>query len=292
MAILKRVSVPNERDEREQRGASLLRPLLAGAALLASGCAEDTKEADDIGASTQQALTKSEPLREKISPHPIVAKWNDPDPMSRDDVLHATVRNTVDEDVEVALRLMAKGPKGRVVFRSLGTENIPAGQSRSVAVSVADVPIQSVGAATFIQLLAKYEMEQRVVLGPPTRDPETRMLQLTARTHLSRHVTFDPGFGAATIRAGSAQSEENLRAHRDSATGPVLTALRIYDESSGAYHHVDPSDSGPDRRYWGVESTFSAPLEELPPRFRDALGPLADYLANARAAAAQKEAQQ
>lgn len=140
-----------------------------------------------------------------------------------------------------------------------------------------------------VQLLARYEIQQAVLRGPLNGEPETRQLQLTARTHVSRYITFDPEFSRATTRTDRAQNEENLRAYRENPTGPVLSELRIYDEPTRTFQDIDPADPGPDHQHWGVKTTISASLNDLPPQLREAAEPVASRLTAARAAAARKE---
>ncbi|MCK9461503.1 MAG: hypothetical protein M0R80_17875 [Proteobacteria bacterium] len=150
----------------------LLMVIAALAATFAAGCDPGGTTASPVSSANGLVdETKVEPDPEGAPTNPVVARWGTPTDSDKSlpDDLVVEAENLSSEDFVLSARLVCRGLINKTETLDLGTLDLPAGETISLSVQSADLPIQTV--TGFVQARAEIQLtkegtesERKIVL--------------------------------------------------------------------------------------------------------------------------------
>lgn len=176
-----------------------------------TGCFNEPPQDDardgPFGKSKQALQDSAELVGEGHSPKAITVRWSDAPASSREAVerLTARVNNTTPVPREAHLVLTARGATGQEDELDLGKVALEAQAETDLDVSIEDLPVQTSGIATAIQIVAHYESPNNVVAG--TLLPESTSAMRSASEW--RYVTHSDDFQKASVRTNRGEAFRN-----------------------------------------------------------------------------------
>jgi hypothetical protein len=215
--------------------------------VLLSGCAteapltDDPESADYVRApegAEEKAGEPASPAEGKHRAAPeLLLRWEEPSTDHEATTLTLVAVSSAPEVITAALRLEVKSPVGDSAELDLGTVEVQPGATQKVSIPVADLPVQTEGAASMLLASASWESAVPGSTNPDDLEPALR--SVSAET---RFATWN-GTDRAQVRSAIAQR----RIARDFAERgelPKLTVLRVRDAERGVLVARDQQASG------------------------------------------------
>jgi hypothetical protein len=191
-----------------------------------------------------------------VSPYPIMALWLPLDAETTDSALLLSIQNTTGEAIETQAAALVAGPNGRAASVDLGAHVVAGKSSVEVPVYIDDLPVQSTGAATLLEVHVDYEVD---------RDLDGTMRRLSRQALApARYVTFEPGWSQAHVRTGLRQSEEETRRNRTPDSSRPSTVVRVRGNGPDFVLDVAAVEAAPGESTLVLTPPHHARLEDLP----------------------------
>lgn len=204
------------------------------------GCAGSPSEAPGAPVTVKaQAASKKPtppPPHDDVSAPPVSIHWTETPASQNGNVLSADVVNTTTQAVKASISINAESPDGDLLSVDHGMRTLQPNSSTTINIPVAKLPVQSVGAATTVTLVATYDG----AAGPDLRgDGKAAKAGSRQTSSDARYVTFDDtSFKSARARNRADQARENGKMIKNKQSIRAV-ALRKRDAKTGAMQAQD-----------------------------------------------------
>jgi hypothetical protein len=197
-------------------------------------------DVENVGTTAERTV-----IGESASPQDVVVFWQDSSETLSATALTASLRNSTADPIVVQLEILMSEPSGKMVTRSFGERTLQGHETVPVTIPLGDLPVQSVGAASTVTLVASYETHRPELGGSGQFETTLQKLQAHATP---RYVTFASDFAQATIRSSAAQARLNLSTsaselRQQLAVGARFTSLRAARPTAVRIHPAATSEA-------------------------------------------------